>query len=183
MEVKIFFFFFQFGLICLSIPWFFEPRMDYEDTSKLISAHAKQLDSMLKVPQNSVSVKNINENYELGREGKASVENDHFHIPSFNERLGRVETETQKSSNGVGKANRKTDNYVEPRLSRQSFNLRPFENLGRNFGFQIPSSTFSKTNSMISIKNLHILFNVYFSFGPKRQQPTVPGCSLQVLRG
>ena len=38
--------------------------MDYEDTSKLISAHTKQLDSMLKLPQSSVSVKNINENYE-----------------------------------------------------------------------------------------------------------------------
>ena len=140
MEVKIFILFFQFSLICLSIPWFFEPNMDFEDNTKLISAHAKLLDSILKVPQSSVSVKNLNENYELGREGKASIENDNFDTLAFNKnpKLGR---KTQKSTN------RKTDDYVDPqRLSRQSFSLRPFENLGRNFGFQIPSSTFSKTN-------------------------------------
>ena len=142
MEVKIFSLFFQFSPICLSIRWFFEPKMDYEDNTKLISAHANLLDSILNVPQSSVSVKNLNENYEQERGGKASIENDHLDILPFNEnpKLDRVETERQKSSN------RKIDDYLDPRrLSRQSFNLRPFENLGRNFGFQIPSSTFSKT--------------------------------------
>ena len=109
--------------------------MDYEDNSKLISAHANLLDSILKVPQSSVSVKNLNENYELGREGKASMENDNL---AFNE--------NPKSSNGVKNTNRITEDSVDPqRFSRQSFSLRPFESLGRNFGFQIPSSTFSKT--------------------------------------
>ena len=142
MEVKIFLLFFQFSLICLSIPWFFEPRMDFEDNSKLISAHANLLDSILKVPQSSVSLKNLNENYELGREGKASLENDNL---AFTEspKLDRGQTETQKSSNGVKSANRITEDSAE-RFSRQSFSLRPFESLGRNFGFQIPSSTFSK---------------------------------------
>ena len=135
MEVKIFILFFQFSLICLSIPWFFEPNMDFEDNSKLISAHANLLDSILKVPQSSVSVKNLNKNYELGREGKASMENDNL---AFNE--------NPKSSNGVKNTNRITEDSVDPqRFSRQSFSLRPFESLGRNFGFQIPSSTFSKT--------------------------------------
>ena len=109
--------------------------MDFEDNSKLISAHANLLDSILKVPQSSVSVKNLNKNYELGREGKASMENDNL---AFNE--------NPKSSNGVKNTNRITEDFVDPqRFSRQSFSLRPFESLGRNFGFQIPSSTFSKT--------------------------------------
>ena len=180
MEVKIFILFFQFSLICLSIPWFFEPKMDYEDNTKLISAHANLLDSILNVPQTSFSVKNLNENFEQERGGKASIENDHLDILPFNEnpKIGRVETEREKSSN------RKIDDYLDPRrLSRQSFNLRPFENLGRNFGFQIPSSTFSKTNYKTSTYIHYILFNVYFSSGPKRQQPAVPGRSLQVLRG
>ena len=132
MEVKIFILFSQFSLLCLSIPWFFEPKMDYEDNSKLISAHANLLDSILKVPQSSVSLKNLNENY--GRKGKASMENDNL---AFNE--------NPKSSNGVMNTNRVTEYSVDPeRFSRQSFSLRPFESLGRNFGFQIPSSTFSK---------------------------------------
>ena len=107
--------------------------MDYEDNSKLISAHANLLDSILKVPQSSVSLKSLNENY--GRKGKASMENDNL---AYNE--------NPKSSNGVMNTNRVTEYSVDPeRFSRQSFSLRPFENLGRNFGFQIPSSTFSKT--------------------------------------
>ena len=92
MEVKIFILFSQFSLICLSIPWFFEPKMDYEDNSKLISAHANLLDSILKVPQSSVGVKNLNENY--GRKGKASMENDNL---AFNE--------NPKSSSGVKNTN------------------------------------------------------------------------------
>ena len=136
MKVKIFILFSQFSLICLSIPWFFEPTMDFQDNSKLISAHANLLDSILKVPQSSASVKNLND--ELGREGKASMENDNLAF-NENQKLGRAQTETQKSSNGV-----------EPRrFSQQSFSLRPFENLGRNFGFQIPSSTSSKTDCNI----------------------------------
>ena len=143
MELKTFIFSSQFSLICLSIPWFFEPRMDYEDNTKLISAHANLLDSILTVPQSSVSVRNLNENYELGREGKASLENDDFQPSAFKKKPTeeRVESETQKYSNGF------IQDYVDPqRFSRQSFSLRPFGNLGRNFGFQIPSSTFSKTD-------------------------------------
>ena len=92
--------------------------MDFEDNSQLISAHAKMLDSILKVPGKTPP--KVSDNLELEREGKSNE--DQTDGKSYD----RVDPDPQ-------------------RFARQSFNLIPFENLAKNLRLLSPSSTFSKT--------------------------------------
>ena len=90
METRIVFSILQLCLICLSLDsrWFFEPDLDYSDDSQLIAAHARLLQSVLKVPLGTRDVAKIpSKDVELEREGKSNgveTETQRFARQSFN---------------------------------------------------------------------------------------------------
>ena len=77
----------RFSLLSCSMEWFFEPNMDFQDKSQLISAHAKMLDSVIKVPQRTRP--KLSDNLQLEREGKSSEDQTEGRVVSVTERFAR----------------------------------------------------------------------------------------------